>query len=111
MHLKLVENASVDPVAPLNEEVAQQPSDTKINSWPGLAGFLQGDGVAELFELVQGAAFGALRAQGGEEVGAGVVVELSGLEHVPDRVEHVVLQRNACSFLAATCCDASVLGG
>src|SRR5712691_10843416 len=58
------------------------------------SGGLQGDGVAESFELGDEAAGGAFGVAVGEVVAAGFAVELASGEHVPagaeDRVSHMI---------------------
>ena len=67
--------------------------------------------VAELLELVHGVASGAFGVAAGVVVGAGVVVERSGVGHIPDRDQDGVFDRDECFLGSAAGGDASVLGG
>jgi hypothetical protein len=67
--------------------------------------------VAESLELVRGVAASAFGVAAGVVVGARVVVERSGVGHVPDRDQDRVFDRDECFLGSAAGGDASVLGG
>ena len=72
------------------------------------AGGLESHGVAELFELMDRAAFGPDVLDPGVVVGAEVVIERSGVGHVPDRYEDGVLDRDEGLALASSGREAPV---
>ena len=65
--------------------------------------------VAETLELVDGVAACAGGVAVGVVVGAGVVVERSGVGHIPDRDQDRVFDRDECFLGSAAGGDASVL--
>jgi hypothetical protein len=67
--------------------------------------------VAEGFELSDEASGEAVGVLAGEVVVAGVVVELSGLEHVPDRGEDGVPDRGDGTMLSPAAAQTLILGG
>src|SRR4051812_2836672 len=68
--------------------------DAKISPGRGGLHWGQGDVVAQLLELVEGALLGPVRVAPGVEVAAGLAVEHAIYEHVPDGDEHGVLDRD-----------------
>jgi hypothetical protein len=71
----------------------------------------EGDLVAEALELVHGVAAGTFGVAAGVVIGAGVVIERTGMGHIPDRDQDRVFDRDECFLCSATGGDASVLGG
>jgi hypothetical protein len=69
------------------------PPSLKRKSRSGSGGLLQGDGVAEAFELGDEALGGALGVAALEVGAAGVAIGLAGLQHVPDGDEQRVSDR------------------
>src|SRR4051794_7493951 len=74
------------------------------------AGGLEGHVVAEFLELADRAALGPGRLDAGVVVGSEVVVERSGLGHVPDRDQDGVLDGHDGLGLASSGREASVAG-
>ena len=68
------------------------------------------DGVAEGFELSDEASGGSVGVLAGEVVVAGVVVELTGLEHVPDRGEDGVPDRGDGPVVSAAAAQTLIFG-
>src|SRR5512132_3121823 len=71
---------------------------------------LEGDVLAEAFELGDEAADGAVGVAAGEVVGPGLAVELAGLEHVPAGGDDRVLDGSECASVSAPWAQALVLG-
>src|SRR5215203_4553771 len=71
----------------------------------------EGDLVAEPLELVDGVAACAVGVAVGVVVGAGVVIERTGVGHIPDCDQDRVFDRDECFLCSAAGGDASVLGG
>ena len=88
----------------------QTPAVAKSSSGGDFSGF-EGDVVAECFELSDEAFGEAVGVLSGEVVVAGVVVELAGLEHVPDGGQDRVPDRGDGLVVAASAAQALVLGG